>query len=305
MLPQEAWNLVVSWYGHVAGSSSIVRYMHNTSDNDALPNFQYELYPPVFTIQKVTQESQGRSLDVIGEQKKQAPRIVASRSEKYQDFLRMAKQAVKIDLNTKVQVWKVVETLPVDMGRAAMPTPESSRSGSPMPQPVQPQIGPVPNLTIDLKHLTAMAEGTQRDLIDIKDETANAKYNGSFTLAGVGFPEHQTLILEEQVRSSSQEEYLSSKKIGASEDSQSSQTLSASNVARTRLYGDNARRSPTPSGALTRGRANKRGKVKGTVGLQNLGNTCYMNSALQCIRSVEELTQYILSMPRNYDCRNS
>ena len=33
----------------------------------------------------------------------------------------------------------------------------------------------------------------------------------------------------------------------------------------------------------------------GAVGLKNLGNTCYMNSGLQCLSHTKELTQYFLS----------
>jgi ubiquitin carboxyl-terminal hydrolase 4/11/15 len=36
--------------------------------------------------------------------------------------------------------------------------------------------------------------------------------------------------------------------------------------------------------------------LRGITGLMNLGNTCYMNSALQCLMHVEELASYFLSM---------
>ncbi len=40
---------------------------------------------------------------------------------------------------------------------------------------------------------------------------------------------------------------------------------------------------------------NRNQRTRGCVGLANLGNTCYINSAVQCIRSVEELTKYFLT----------
>jgi ubiquitin carboxyl-terminal hydrolase 20/33 len=37
--------------------------------------------------------------------------------------------------------------------------------------------------------------------------------------------------------------------------------------------------------------------ARGLVGLSNLGNTCYMNAALQCLSNTPALTQHLLDCP--------
>ncbi|GAA5864946.1 hypothetical protein JCM3774_003920 [Rhodotorula dairenensis] len=51
------------------------------------------------------------------------------------------------------------------------------------------------------------------------------------------------------------------------------------------------------TGALTRSKTAIGGRQgqRGLVGLQNLGNTCFMNSALQCMSNTKELQEYFLS----------
>jgi ubiquitin C-terminal hydrolase len=41
--------------------------------------------------------------------------------------------------------------------------------------------------------------------------------------------------------------------------------------------------------------------INGTIGLNNIGNTCYINSAIQNLKNVYPLTLYLLSNYINYD----
>lgn len=288
VFPEEAWNLMVEWYGVKAGVPPIIRSARNTAPpGSTLQNIQYEIYPPFLTIRKLRNDSEPMSAQRIKDNSSNAVRLLSSRSEKFQDFLKRAKEAVGVPMSTKVQVWRVLE--PMQTGttgqqdnKAEVLTPATSRNSSPARTPPTP-------LLLDLASFTAMVEGTQREMVDHKDETNNPKYNGSAKMDLVGLNTSQILILEEQIGGPAGGEFVSdnARKIA----SKHGVSLSTSKLPDSK--GDSGRSSPAPSGPMTRGRT-KNGRTRGTVGLSNLGNTCYMNSALQCIRSVEELTAYFL-----------
>lgn len=303
VLPPDAWELILSWYGQKDGSPTIRRYVHNTSPEDsAVENLQYELYPPIFTIRKIRNDQTGLTQQMLKENQRLGPRVVASRSELYQRFLKHAKKAAGIDMKTKVQVWRVLYTAQTDQmqetdaGPSGILTPATSRDGSPSPATTTQQRPP---LLIDVASFTSLAEGTQREMVTGKDETANEKYNGHLNLATAGLAEDQVLILEEQIGGPGGGEYISetSRKVAINNGvllGPGKNSPGKSQNKRIQGNGDSGRSSPAPSGPVTRGRTRRDGRTKGTVGLTNLGNTCYMNSALQCIRSVEELSLYFI-----------
>ncbi|KAF2085227.1 UCH-domain-containing protein, partial [Saccharata proteae CBS 121410] len=279
VFPEEAWNLVVKWYGIKTDHQPIVRYVQDTSPEPDNKNLQYEIYPPVFELRKVRNNSESTNVQA------RAPKIVSSRREKFQTFLARAKAEAGIPNSTKVQVWRVLEVIQAAESTQVMETkvdgvltPETSRN----PSPVRAEH----SLIIDTSSFVALDEGTEREMIDHKDETNNPKYNGSAKMDIVGLTDSQTLILEEQIGGPAGGEFVS-------------ETARKSNKSafqkKVGTGNESGRSSPAPPGPLTRGRTRRDGRTRGTTGLANLGNTCYMNSALQCIRSVEELTMYFLS----------
>lgn len=303
IVPQEAWDLIIKWYGLAQGSPVITRYVHNTSPG-AMENLQYEIYPPVFTILKLPDShATGTKAQTVKEKELNAVpvKVLASRHETFQHFLKRAKAMAGIELKTKVRIWRLLAGL--GTGNASgMITPAQSRSASPAPNIIVP-VDPGNRLVLDVHSFAALQVGSQREMLDARDETANENYNGHANLDLVGLRQDEAIVLEEQIGGPAGGEWVSDalgKQISKNNVSVSV-TKGGITTAQDKLkpgsINSGGRVSPAPGsgGIMTRGRQQKTGKARGTVGLNNLGNTCYMNSALQCVRSVEELTQYFLS----------
>lgn len=280
ILPAKAWELVVGWYGLKPGSPVIRRYAQNTVPDKSSENLEYELFPPIITVRKV------RKAPLNTEPSRRAKKIVASRYESYLTFLESAKKSAGVELNNKVRVWRILDSAGSDMPQRQQPqssgmlTPDASpRDNSPAVSAVS-QTSP---LIMDVASFNSLIDGTERELVTGKHEKSNEESNHHLTLAGAGLTQDQIIVLEEHDESG---DYLSDKfflknKTGA----QNGKGLQS---------GANSGRNTPTGGALTRSKA-RNGKVRGHVGLTNLGNTCYMNSALQCLRSVEELSMFFLS----------
>ncbi|KAH7348660.1 hypothetical protein BKA65DRAFT_264222 [Rhexocercosporidium sp. MPI-PUGE-AT-0058] len=300
LFPSDAWGLISEWYGLMPGTIPVERFAHNTSPNGAEPNFQFEFNPPVFTIHRL----HGGGI-LIGQKLKvenpAAPVFVLSTSTKYVDFLKMIKESAYIDPKHKVRVWSVPRLQPAAEPSVAAPntaTPPSSRPGSPVngdaaaPDSRNPQDSWT-QLLLDVPTFTTLERNTQRSVVAIEDHSTNPNYNGQMNLALAGLAADQNIVLDEQIK----KDMFVSNWINPNNKSSSTALTrtGASNKNGFNSQTNSGRNSPTPSGPMTRGRAQKSGRTPGTVGLNNLGNTCYMNSALQCVRSVEELTKYFLS----------
>lgn len=273
VLPAEAWDLIVSWYGVKDGSPVIRRYVHNTSPDKLHQNLQYELWPPIFTIRKVRKAAPSTH--------EASKKMVASRSDNFVEFIKAAKRTAGIDVNNKVRVWRILDTVSLPEQPSQQPSGMLTPEASPPP-------AVAPPLVIDAASLTRLEIGTDREEVTGKDEKANETFNDDLTLSEAGLAEDQVLVLEEHDEKG---EYIT----GALSKPPKSSTQKAGVKGNkgTQSATNSGRSTPALSGPMTRGRT-RSGRTRGTVGLTNLGNTCYMNSALQCIRSVEELAAYFL-----------
>jgi len=287
LFSEDAWSLIYKWYGLKEGQHPIRRVALNTqSDPTSPPNIIYEIHPPVFTIHRLWSDVSGINIPQTLKANNPPPLImVRSARYSYNQFIRDIKDALKIPYERKIRLWEVDRTIPeVPSGPAS--------SASAMTPPTTPPESANPqdswnSLLLDVP-TWAQLDRSKRTKIEAEDQTGNPKYNGKATLNIHSLVTDKTLVVEESTDGG-----WVSTKIAKTNGKTGNRPANISTQSRT----SSGRNSPALQGPITRGRAQKKKSWRGTgaVGLQNLGNTCYMNSALQCVRSVEELTKYFLT----------
>lgn len=290
IVPEEGWDMIMKWYGLADESPAIVRYAHDFTPGGGGENAMYELNPPIFTVLKLANPSAPTSPQALKEKNASPVKTLASRTASFQKWLRQVKELANIDVSTKVRVWAIQ----ADVQSASITnTPSASRSASPAPAASN-AAKIASGLVLDLNTFLSIPDGQRQLLTEIKDQTANPNYNGKMTVGLAGLAGNgEVLVLEEYIGGRNGGDWISE----ASKQTLNRMGVPAANakaLAKPKAKDPPSTARSAPAAKPTRSKRSN-GRTPGCTGLRNLGNTCYMNGALQCMRSVEELTHYFLS----------
>ncbi|KFA74953.1 hypothetical protein S40288_02221, partial [Stachybotrys chartarum IBT 40288] len=288
LFPEDAWKLVVEWHGLKEAQHPIVRYAVNAADDETGSNILYEFHPPVFRVHRVWSEMSPLPIEQTIKANKPPPLVLArSRNYRFYDFVKEIKQSIGVPLDRKVRLWTIDRQLPVGGNaetRSALTPPDSpGRAGD--------ELNPQDSWSTLLIDVISFAQVREhRTLRQDRDHTVNPNYNGRSTLQQNAFIDDATIVVEEAIDNEWVSTYVNRSRSPKNGNLRAGPALPLSKS-------DSGRASPALSGPITRGRAQQKRSIRtvGSVGFSNLGNTCYMNSAVQCVRSVEELTKYFLT----------
>lgn len=282
ILPSKAWELLRQWPGVKKGQLPIRRVANNTGD-EMSSNVVFEFHPVVIPVHRVWSANSPIAIDSsLKATNPPATRLVCEKTSKFQTLLAQAKRFTQIDRAQRVRVWKLPKP-PAPAGPDSLTPP-----ASPERQEGTAASDPLGQMLVEVDAFLALERDAERMIVSTDKQSPSTAINDPTTLNALGLTQDEAIVLEEYIPENGWlTQYSPAQASAAMEITQNPARLAA-------VHPDGTRSGRTSPGPVTRGRARKSGRTLGCVGLHNLGNTCYMNSALQCVRSIEELTKYFL-----------
>ncbi|GAA5849097.1 hypothetical protein JCM8547_006443 [Rhodosporidiobolus lusitaniae] len=304
VVPEPAWRYLVEWYGATGPSFPRTVLAPSGPGSESI-----EFYPPSFQLFLLLPSSSSTSSPVTVPPLEHAPSTSLSSSTSLDELLKFAKSAFQLPDNRQVRLWRLPpagDEVSATDGPAYVFADKLRETGVELVSPPSSSATPADALLTDsLTRLAVEPQLTNGEWVVNADELQAALALAS---APPSVAENAPASEELEGKGKGKEGKKGVAGLFANGWHSALHHSSSGNKEKKDKEKHEEEKEKTggllgaAAGLLTRSKTapqralfEKEKGRRGLVGLQNLGNTCFMNSAIQCMSNTNELKEYFLS----------